>query len=170
MVVVLEGPDCAGKTTLARALVDTLGLGYHHEGPPPRGVPVGYYYKTIFDQVSRNSRRGVVFDRLALSEEVYGPVLRGRSGFGPGEYDEFAAHVAPRAVQVLCLPPLKTCLSAWEADKEKQLLKWDWQVEAVWRAFKARRNGALLYDYTLPTSSLGAAVKSIQFEWDRRHA
>lgn len=73
MIIVLEGPDLAGKTTIAREY-ERRGFTYHHQGPlktsareaylePLRGFTYGFH----------------VLDRWHLGELVYGPMLRGES-------------------------------------------------------------------------------------------
>jgi MoxR-like ATPase len=67
MIVILEGPDGAGKTTLAEQLAKKYGLVYKHEGPPPPKVNVLEYYGQLLDEARG---KNVVFDRLALGERV----------------------------------------------------------------------------------------------------
>ncbi len=73
---VIEGPDGAGKTTVARDVSNRLGLLVQHAGGPP----------TTGEELSERHRRQIytlengthILDRCALvSELVYGPVLRG---------------------------------------------------------------------------------------------
>lgn len=71
MMIVLEGPDGAGKTTLARLLAEVGGLTYVHHGPPT-GPPFNAYQAALHQE-------NVVIDRLFHGELVYGPALRGAS-------------------------------------------------------------------------------------------
>ena len=75
-VVILEGPDGGGKTTLARRLVEEHGFIYKHEGPPPPGVDLMEYYKTSLYAAIKDYRN-TVFDRHYLGETIYGPIARG---------------------------------------------------------------------------------------------
>jgi hypothetical protein len=74
-LLVLEGPDGTGKTTLARAL-EKRGYQYVHNGPPPEGVGLFEHYTR---QLLKSFDQKVVFDRLHLGELIYGPVMRGKS-------------------------------------------------------------------------------------------
>lgn len=70
-IVVLEGPDGSGKTTLANALVDA-GYEYDHCGPPEKSAL--YYY---LDGINRHPGKPLVIDRLHAGSYVYGKAFRG---------------------------------------------------------------------------------------------
>jgi hypothetical protein len=80
MLVVVEGADGAGKTTLIGRLQDVLGEAeVRHKGPPERD-PVEEYAVDIQDY-RPGSGRHVLCDRWHWGELVYGPVLRGKTRF-----------------------------------------------------------------------------------------
>lgn len=100
---IIEGPDGAGKTTLARCAV---GRAYHHEGPPPPDVPALLHYGRRFAE----AKTSTVFDRFHVGELVYGPLLRGKSRMSG--YDVVLMNRLIRATGsdvVLCLPPYDVC-------------------------------------------------------------
>lgn len=76
MIIVLEGPDCAGKSTLATNLVGQGGRIVANGRPPEVGRLFDHYAKQIstaadhFDALT-------VFDRLHVGELIYGPLFRG---------------------------------------------------------------------------------------------
>jgi len=72
MGFVLEGPDGAGKTTLAHQLCNTYELGLRHFGPPVK-PPLEEYLHWLIDSPTHN----LVIDRFHLGESVYGPMWRG---------------------------------------------------------------------------------------------
>lgn len=64
-MLIIEGADNVGKTTIAKRLAERLGYEYRHEGPPPVGVDVvRYYLERMHDDV--------VQDRFHWGEIVYG--------------------------------------------------------------------------------------------------
>jgi hypothetical protein len=147
MLLIIEGPDGAGKTTLARG----FGGAYHHEGPPPPGVNLFQYYCAVVRTVhSENRRRTTVFDRLALSETVYGPIMRGGSRVSKADYQEFlAATRAYGAIHVLCLPPFPVALENWRRNRGAEYVADEGKFRQVYEAFAlASPSADLVYDYT----------------------
>lgn len=87
-VYVFEGPDLAGKSSLARRLANGLkDRGEKVEivkfGPPGDVKSYELFNKLVgaVSNAATMSRTGVnvIFDRLHLGELVYGPVMRDRS-------------------------------------------------------------------------------------------
>jgi len=118
MIIILEGPDGAGKTTLAHELRDRHGFAYHHEGPPPEGNLLEHYGAILDSFRGRNA----VIDRLAYGERVYGPILRGQeSRFTHGDWVIFQRLMrAVGAIQLTYMPPYNECKAAW---KQKMALR-----------------------------------------------
>jgi len=73
MLIIIEGPDKSGKTTLARAIEKKFGYKYEHFGPPGPD-PAGEYARFLI-----NLKEPTVCDRFYLGEQVYGPLLRKES-------------------------------------------------------------------------------------------
>jgi len=113
-ILVLEGPDGGGKTTLSDRFRPRFG--YRHEGPPdPRFGAFDYYVARLFDAYLESVLTpGVVLDRFALGDRVYGPIFRGADRFGDDGWAKMRSVMdAAGCLRVLCLPPLEACLSAW---------------------------------------------------------
>jgi hypothetical protein len=102
-VIILEGPDGGGKTTLANELVKR-GFHYRHEGPPPEGVDlIAYYLKILNDSIE--SPQDTVHDRLWLGEMVYGPIFRGVDRLGKEGLEKFIEiHNSNPIYQFICMP------------------------------------------------------------------
>lgn len=79
MLIVIEGPDKTGKTTLAKAIAEQLGYEYKHFSAP-KGSPADEYIDFLL-----KLRRPTVCDRFHLGELVYGPMFRGKAGITPLE-------------------------------------------------------------------------------------
>lgn len=91
MLIILEGTDGAGKTTLAEHLtvnfygdVETI-----HAGPPQPGLSVfEQYAQPLLDRREKIASRDylLILDRWHLGELVYGPLLRGKSALEPEQF------------------------------------------------------------------------------------
>jgi len=105
-VRIFEGPDGAGKTTLARRVAELTGSRYVHHGPYPEiedGVELAATYLA-----SASGPGDVVLDRCWISEQPYGAAARaGADRLGPLAHAiETTLMLAPDvdAVVYLCLP------------------------------------------------------------------
>lgn len=106
-IVILEGPDGAGKTTLANELVVKYGFRYKHEGPPPISADLHAHYLKVLNE-SIESPFDTVHDRLWLGERIYGPVARGLDRLGPeGQKLILRLHTSKQIKMLICLPKLK---------------------------------------------------------------
>lgn len=76
MLIIIEGPDGAGKSTLAHALVRDYGYGYVHFSQPKQDPLLEYLPAWTHEDK-------LVVDRFHLGEGVYGPLYRGKDGLGP---------------------------------------------------------------------------------------
>lgn len=101
-IIVLEGPDGCGKTTLARHLVQRYGAFYIH-GRVHKDC--WKYHTAAVSLAAKKSRdQLVVIDRNWLSECVYGPAFRGNSQYTPGERCVDRVLLKHAALHVMCLP------------------------------------------------------------------
>lgn len=85
MLVILEGENKTGKTTLAKYIKDEHGFKYIKVSQPG---PDGPYkeYTNILKKIKAGSN--VVIDRFHLGEEVYGPLYRGSSGLTSEQFQD----------------------------------------------------------------------------------
>lgn len=145
-IIILEGPDGGGKTTLARQLCERYGAAYHHEGPPPLNVPPLLWYGRVLESVRGQN---VVLDRLALGERVYGPVARNSDRLGEDGWRVFNRLImAVGAWQVLCLPPYQAAFMAWSSGRD-EFLKTREKFDKTYDAYiQFRGTQDVEYDYT----------------------
>lgn len=147
-LVLLEGPDCAGKTTLARRF-EEIGFDYLHLGPPTRDDYLREVF-TLYDGLKNNA----VLDRSHLGEQVYGPVYRGEDTLGTVGRRMMDAYCATRrAVVVVCLPPVDTGERLWRARVEAGGEMFTDGYRNQWEAFCGLRTDLpkLTFDFTAET-------------------
>lgn len=81
MIYILEGPDGAGKTTLANEIAEQRKASVVHSYFDPTW-DIKQHHKDMFRAAKIiNVWRDVVLDRWAPSELIYGDVFRGKPGY-----------------------------------------------------------------------------------------
>jgi GTPase SAR1 family protein len=114
-MVIVEGPDGSGKTSLIKKLQTDLNIPIHERFCHSDGTPIqGESRSSLFthayqDTISLDEQPVSLYDRHCLiSEYVYGPIIRGEL---PPEFDSPQAtrmikRLASASLLVLCMPPL----------------------------------------------------------------
>jgi thymidylate kinase len=90
-VVVLEGCDGTGKTTIASALAERHGYAVLHSDRPPGQLDLAAQYRSILALPGK-----IALDRSFISELVYGPFKYGQSRLSAPDAAELAFRVADR--------------------------------------------------------------------------
>jgi hypothetical protein len=166
MIIILEGPDGSGKTTLAKYLQSRHDFQYVHTGPPTDNDLLEEYGRTLYDAC--RSSRNVVIDRLHVGERIYGPQLRGQDRLGrDGEVLIHRLISAYGARLVFCLPPYEVALSNWKSRfaEGMELIEKEAIYQKVYAAYRATMNdvfynAAVWFDYTRMSLDLAAAMAS----------
>jgi|HubBroStandDraft_1064217.scaffolds.fasta_scaffold78253_2 thymidylate kinase len=101
-LIIIDGYDGTGKTTLARRLAADHGYRISHASLTPEGIDLFARYHAV---IARPGRQ--VLDRSFISELVYGPLERGRSRLTANQAASLAVAVARRGgilVHLTCQP------------------------------------------------------------------
>lgn len=77
MIIIIEGPDGSGKTTLANQMSMQTGYPIMHRSKPETKEEKEAMYKEYAALAS--SKRNIILDRCWYSEMVYGNVMRDES-------------------------------------------------------------------------------------------
>ena len=148
-LIILEGPDGAGKTTLANEL-EKCGCAYVHFGVPPLGEDLfKWFLKPLLDAREFQS---VVFDRLHLSDRIYGPLMRGDSPLTELHERLIERYLYARGGQVvICLPPWRTVLNNWLKNQENEYVDTPGKLRKIYggyyRLLRSERS-YMAFDYT----------------------
>lgn len=104
MIIILEGPDGAGKTTLANQLHLLLPYSWRLHRGPLRRDPFDEYEA---DLETWDGYTPIICDRWHLGELIYGPILRGASQLDKVARWHIEAFLLARgALQVIITAPL----------------------------------------------------------------
>ena len=122
-IIVIEGPDCSGKTTLAKHLINRYDAHYIHcTWSPEIDEELDTYFENVLSEARSISQdKLVIIDRMWLSELVYSKVFR-----DPNKWSDLCSIMRDslsklKAINVLCLPANKDkMVDAFEnSDKEE---------------------------------------------------
>lgn len=128
-MLIIEGPDGSGKTTLIKKLQFDLNLPLHKrfcnsDGSPTQPDPRrtdeqqgrdGLFYHAFQDTATLDAQPMSIYDRHTMvSEYVYGPIVRGEL---PREFDSPSASrmihlIASRSLLVMCKPPIDRLIAS----------------------------------------------------------
>lgn len=106
-VIVLEGPDCTGKTTLANHFVKNYGATYIH-GTWSEDIEKDNH-NILMSQIElamHEAKHGglVIIDRSWISEFIYADVFRGGTNWPDLAEDAFVRLLAADAIYIFCMP------------------------------------------------------------------
>ncbi|HLF53621.1 MAG TPA: hypothetical protein VI544_00400 [Candidatus Nanoarchaeia archaeon] len=97
--IIVEGPDCSGKSTLVERLKNKLKWDskslHHKEG--------NQFQRYLHEYAFADN---VVFDRSHISEEVYGTLWRGGSSFMKSEKEILDCLIKYNSIIIFACPPL----------------------------------------------------------------
>lgn len=164
-MIVVEGPDGSGKTTLIRHLARETGLPVAPRVVSKNAEAMVDLKQWVEDNVNAGFQ-ATIFDRHRLfSEPIYGPILR--QHFEPGFDDpdwfrtQLYSFYQARPVVIYCLPPFEVVWSNVEHDPENTVVNERRNMRAIWGAYlnKATTCDVLYghtwrYDYTDEATAL----------------
>lgn len=148
-MVILEGPDCAGKSTF----ISNLGVDAAHHGPYLDKDGKFLFETYIKDLVNPDV---VACDRSWPSEFVYGSIIRNNIRL-ERTHSLMLQRVAlgMNAKMVFCLPPMKNILETYVGRHEEEYVKNEDRLISVvsqyrktYEAFKISGFPCTSYDYT----------------------
>lgn len=142
-MIIVEGPDGAGKTTLVKHLAKELnGEAVISHGDIPKDPlqkmanAFVEYYKWIENPEEYPLK---IYDRLLFSESVYGRVLRGRK-YSPGFARSFrfmAEHVAKLGIPVVfCLPDIHEVKANVQDETSPQMGGVKENIDSIYEAYE----------------------------------
>lgn len=160
-MIVVEGPDGAGKTTLIERLSKDLQLAIAPKFVKSDGEGSGtndLFGEAYKDVVTMLDRGAAIYDRHPLiSEYIYGPIVR---GIVPPDFLTTSAHATLRMMAeqvhvIWCLPSIHTCQANVFASPDQGIEQMNGvkaNIEAIWSMYHSMRmwwpGQGSVYDYT----------------------
>lgn len=146
-LIVLDGPDGAGKTTLAKQLVKAFGGCYYHLTYRFKDNMFLYHTAALHHALSKSAKQLVVIDRLWPSESIYADVYRGGSSW-PHMGRMMDRVIRKHAgIYVICQARtsyLHMTRFAALAEKRVEMYEPNQQMEDIWSLYNALWSGAPL--------------------------
>lgn len=161
-MVIIEGPDGSGKTTL----IERLGLERRQfksmhagvgantpNGWAPNADPYQAYVEVMFNLAKQEGtvphRLGI--DRFHLSERVYGPILRAKQLVDDVTLENITGLLRDLRIPViLCLPPFSTTLTNVSTEgRDRPSYQTEGFLHQAYKGFEMVSPWAThVYDYT----------------------
>lgn len=155
-MLIVEGPDGAGKTTLVNRLSKELDMYVMPRVVSKDAEAMVDLVNWVHEDVTSGIKRALYDRHRLISEPIYGPVLRGR--MEPGfdnirwlkDYQRKFRELQPFVI--FCLPPLEQVLKNVDGDTDNavvggqiELIYWLYHnMAALWPTPSA------VWDYTVP--------------------
>jgi hypothetical protein len=126
MIIVIEGPNLSGKSTLVSRLCAEIGSRCHSgvitlaAGPPdpPDRNPFEEYELELFRH--DDGPPYLILDRWCLGEQVYGPLYRGKSRLTDGGLLHCEMLLRSLgALRICLLPPQSVLMTRWAAEPDE---------------------------------------------------
>jgi len=157
----LEGPDCAGKTTLKNDIISlakeaNMECLEFHNGPYPSPTEAAKSYHKQLDQaekfMSETDNGIVIWDRAHISSLVYGLIIDGEI-MDHRAFQELDDRFYFYDTQLIyASPPKEKVLSLWEENIDDELVKQRQQMELIYD----------FYDYAATSCSI---LYRVHYDW-----
>lgn len=119
-MIILEGPDNSGKSTLGKKLAKKFDLVLRHSIRPDKSLVTHEVLKHSRDQLIPSR---VIQDRVyAISEYVYGTIIRGKTALGPFHAQALRDLYSRDHLIIYCRPSKKTILNNKGRDQMEGVL------------------------------------------------
>ena len=135
MIIVVDGPDGCGKSTLAKRLAHELDFEYRHTWQPP--CTDGNPFKHYLDILIKYMMEDVVLDRGVLDELVYPKILNRPTNVtkkGAQSLTDLAK--LNGGTTIICLPLWEACRDNWRKNWHTEFLRSEVHLFQSWDLFK----------------------------------
>lgn len=122
MLIIIEGVDGTGKSTLAEQLLEELGdATLIHRGPPEAHPLIEY--EQYLDDYDPRAGRHIICDRWHWGERIYGPLYRGKSDLDDAMFTHVEMYLRSRGALLVHLVHGNATLARRLHEKGEDFLK-----------------------------------------------
>jgi len=114
-IIIIEGENKTGKSTLAKYIVDNYGYEYIKCSQP--GDDAFKEYKDIIKSLDQN--KNYVIDRFLYGEFVYGPLYRNKCQLNNAKMFELENMIYKDAIIIYCYDSASNIAKRFEEEKEE---------------------------------------------------
>lgn len=141
-LILLDGPDCAGKTTLAKKIKEVAERGghkavIHHLGKPVEGECWKEHSEALIKYITEAFvfNTVVIADRHFMSESIYGVIYRAASEYPYSMRFVDMLLERIRAVRVICCPPVEQVVKIHSEMKKVRYEEYDSGMDKIAQAY-----------------------------------
>ena len=134
-IIILEGPDCSGKTTLASELMKKYRNCVYIHNAVSLDIAT-LHISAWFNAINLSDEFTVIIDRLHLSEEIYGTIFRNKVAYDTKAFDKRISKIM-NVYKVLCLTDKETTLKMHAERKGIEMFD---NISKVWDAYSKVEN------------------------------
>ena len=129
-IIILEGPDCSGKTTLANELMSKYRNHVYIHNAVCSDIEK-LHQNAMSSAIQLSDDFVVIIDRLHLSEKIYGKIFRNKVAYNTDLFDKKISKIIG-VYKVLCLTDKETTL---KLHKERKNIEMFEDISRVWDAY-----------------------------------
>ena len=142
-IIICEGADCQGKSTLINQLMERHPNNCYIHNAVTDDIK-SLHYNTIHTALIASQEHWVFIDRLHLSEKIYGTVFRNGPSYNVESFDKYITTEIPTLKKILCVVDKETSLAKHAERKDKEMFN---DISRIWDMYNDVRDGWIRYNW-----------------------